>query len=101
VINKIDLAPLVGASLEVMARDAKVQRGERPTLFTNLRDREGVDAVVSWVEGEIARHAEAGTSQVPDAWLDRVRTHGLPGEFRHTHADGTSHAHPNSHDDTH
>ena len=53
-INKTDLAPLVGASLEVMARDAKAQRGDRPTVFTNLRDREGIDAVLAWVEEKMA-----------------------------------------------
>ena len=45
VINKIDLAPLVGASLEVMDRDARRMRGERPFLFTNLKENIGVDAV--------------------------------------------------------
>jgi len=54
-VNKIDLAPHVGASLEVMARDAKIQRGDRPTLFTNLRNREGLADVVAWVEGQVAR----------------------------------------------
>ncbi len=54
-VNKIDLAPHVGASLEVMARDAKIQRGDRPTLFTNLRNREGLADVVAWVEGQLAR----------------------------------------------
>jgi urease accessory protein len=54
VINKIDLAPMVGASLEVMARDAAAQRGSRPTLFTNLRDEEGVDEVVEWVTAQLA-----------------------------------------------
>lgn len=48
-VNKIDLAPLVGASLEVMARDAARQRGERPVIFTNLRQREGLDAVLQWI----------------------------------------------------
>jgi urease accessory protein len=47
VINKIDLAPMVGASLEVMDRDAKMMRGERPFVFTNLRTGEGLDAVVA------------------------------------------------------
>ncbi|GAA6206820.1 urease accessory protein UreG [Cognatishimia sp. WU-CL00825] len=46
IINKIDLAPYVGASLEVMARDAEKMRGGRPFLFTNLKIRDGVDAVV-------------------------------------------------------
>lgn len=49
VINKIDLAPHVGASLEVMARDAKKMRGERPFVFTNLRTGEGVDQVVDFI----------------------------------------------------
>ena len=50
VINKIDLAPMVGASLEVMAHDAKKMRGERPFQFTNLKTGEGVGRVVSFIE---------------------------------------------------
>ena len=50
VINKIDLAPLVGASLEVMDRDAKKMRGERPFLFTNVKAGIGVEDVVAFVE---------------------------------------------------
>src|SRR6266568_3789305 len=50
VINKIDLAPLVGASLEVMDRDARRMRGERPFLFTNLKTGDGVEKVISWLE---------------------------------------------------
>jgi urease accessory protein len=53
VINKIDLAPYVGASLEVMERDAKRARGERPFVFTNLRSGEGADAVVQWISREL------------------------------------------------
>ncbi len=49
VINKTDLAPHVGASLEVMARDAKAQRGERPFVFTNLKTREGLQAVITFI----------------------------------------------------
>ena len=62
VINKTDLAPLVGADLEVMARDAKAQRGDRPTVFTNLRDREGIDAVLAWVEAQLATPRAADAS---------------------------------------
>jgi urease accessory protein len=54
VINKTDLAPAVGASLEVMDRDAKRMRPERPFVFTNLRAGEGVEAVVDWVRGRVA-----------------------------------------------
>ncbi|MGR9045478.1 MAG: urease accessory protein UreG [Gammaproteobacteria bacterium] len=49
VINKIDLAPYVGASLEVMDRDARKMRGERPFVFTNLKTGEGLDAVVNFI----------------------------------------------------
>ena len=49
VINKIDLAPLVGASLEVMERDARMMRGQRPLVFTNLKVGDGVDRVADFV----------------------------------------------------
>jgi urease accessory protein len=50
IINKIDLAPLVGASLEVMDHDSRRMRGERPFVFTNLKTGTGVDAVVRFIE---------------------------------------------------
>ncbi len=50
VINKIDLAPYVGASLEVMAQDARKMRGERPFVFTNLKTGQGLDDVVKHIE---------------------------------------------------
>ena len=50
VINKTDLAPYVGADLDVMERDAKQQRGERPFVFTNLKQRLGLDRVVEFIE---------------------------------------------------
>jgi urease accessory protein len=53
VINKIDLAPLVGASLDVMAHDARAGRGERPFIFTNLKTGAGLDDVVGWIEREL------------------------------------------------
>ena len=49
VINKIDLAPYVGASLEVMARDAAAQRKRRPFVMTNMKTGEGVDAVIAFL----------------------------------------------------
>jgi len=49
VINKIDLAPLVGASLEVMDRDARKMRGERPFLFTNLKENRGVAEIADFI----------------------------------------------------
>ncbi|MCY7302246.1 MAG: urease accessory protein UreG [Thermoleophilia bacterium] len=53
VINKIDLAPFVGADLGVMERDAARMRGDRPFLFTDLRGGTGVAGVVAWVEREV------------------------------------------------
>jgi urease accessory protein len=53
VINKIDLAPHVGASLEVMARDAAAVRGTRPFVFANLKTGEGVPEIVRWIEHEL------------------------------------------------
>ena len=52
VINKIDLARLVGASLEVMERDAKRMRGERPFVFTNLKTGDGLDRIVEFIAVE-------------------------------------------------
>ena len=53
VINKIDLAPYVGASLEVMERDSRRMRGSRPFVFTNIRDNEGIDQVIRWVRSDV------------------------------------------------
>jgi urease accessory protein len=57
VINKIDLAPLVGASLEVMDRDSRKMRGERPFLFTNLKINKGVAEIADFIveKGGLAR----------------------------------------------
>lgn len=50
VINKIDLAPMVGASLEVMATDTRRMRGERPFVFTNLKSGHGLETIVAFIE---------------------------------------------------
>ena len=52
VINKIDLAPMVGASLEVMDRDSRKMRGERPFVFTNLKTGHGLDMIIQFIEKE-------------------------------------------------
>ena len=54
-INKTDLASAVGASLEIMQREADQVREGRPVLFTNLRDAEGLAAVVDWVRAQLGR----------------------------------------------
>src|ERR1700687_971451 len=66
VINKIDLAPHVGASLEKMAVDARRMRGERPFVMTNLRKSEGLDRIVSFIE------AKGGLSPGPRARISQA-----------------------------
>ena len=53
VINKVDLAPHVGADLDVMARDAKVMRGGRSVVFTNLKTGAGLEDVVAWIQHDL------------------------------------------------
>jgi urease accessory protein len=93
VINKIDLAPYVGASLEVMERDSKKMRGDRPFIFTNLRGGEGLDRVVSWLEAKL-------TSPLNDrrALID---AHAPYVGHPHSHGEGHSHSHDHSHSHEH
>ena len=74
IINKIDLAPMVGASLEVMDRDARKMRGERPFAFTNLKTGQGLPAVIAFIEerGMLRAPATKNTSQ-RDAEAPRKR----------------------------
>ncbi len=58
VINKTDLAPHVGADLDVMRRDSLKMRGERPFLMISLRQKEGVEEVITWVREQLASHAK-------------------------------------------
>jgi urease accessory protein len=53
VINKTDLAPYVGADLNVMDRDSRMMRGQKPFVFTNLKTRDGVENVISWIRQEL------------------------------------------------
>ncbi len=48
-INKIDLAPFVGADLELMRRDSEKMRGEKPFIFTNIKQEQGIDEVIEWI----------------------------------------------------
>jgi urease accessory protein len=63
VVNKTDLAPLVGASLEVMARDARAQRGDRPTVFQSLVEDPTAAEVTSWVLGCLNTAVSAGEGE--------------------------------------
>jgi urease accessory protein len=95
VINKIDLAPYVGASLEVMDRDSRRMRGERPFIFTNLRDGVGLDRVVSWLEERLQHPAEARRVLI-DAhapYAAHRHEHGHSRDRGHEHADETRHEH--------
>ena len=85
VINKIDLAPHVGASLEVMERDALRMRGERRFGFTNLRDDVGIDPIVAWLEAELCRPAVERRA-ILDAHVPHPATgHAHDQDHPHTH----------------
>jgi urease accessory protein len=75
VINKIDLAPHVGASLEVMDRDARKMRGDRPFLFTNLKDGTGVAELTAWLRHQLATPAEARRTLAAVGQPDTTRSH--------------------------
>jgi urease accessory protein len=83
VINKIDLAQQVGASLEVMDRDSKKMRGQKPFLFTDLKHNVGLDRVLEWL-----------TARLELAERRRLGTHSEPGELalgKHSHHHSHSH----------
>jgi len=95
VINKIDLAPYVGASLDVMDGDSRRMRGERPFIFTNLRDGVGLDRVVGWLEEKLNDPAEARRTLI-DAhapYSAHRHNHSHDHGHSHTHDDGHNHAH--------
>jgi urease accessory protein len=103
VINKIDLAPYVGASLDVMERDSRRMRGERPFIFTNLRDGAGLDRVVSWLEEKLHHPVDARRALI-DAHApcpEHRHEHGHSHDHGHEHAGEDSHGHSHSHDVDH
>ena len=85
VINKIDLAEMVGASLEVMERDSKKMRGTRPFLFTDLKRGIGLDQVVAWVMTRM-KGSERRTLGTIAAPLELA-------QGGHSHLDGRGHSH--------
>jgi urease accessory protein len=87
VINKIDLAPYVGASLEIMDRDSRKMRGDRPFAFTNLRDEVGLDRVIAWLEAQLASSR--------DSRREIIDAHAPYADHRHTHDEAHTHSHPN------
>src|SRR5271169_980469 len=88
VINKIDLAPYVGASLEVMERDSRRMRGDLPFLLTNLRDMVGLDSLLTWVERQI---------NVPrDSRRALIDAHAPYQGIPHSHDHAHEHGHPHS-----
>ena len=100
VINKIDLAPYVGASLEVMDRDSRAMRGERLFLFTNLREDVGLDRVIAWLEEKLGAPADSRRALI-DAhapYAGTPHTHGPAGHSHgHSHDDGAEHGHSHGH----
>jgi urease accessory protein len=62
IVNKIDLAPYVGADLGVMERDSKKMRGERPTIFADLKSEKGLKEVIEWLKSEYLFTAEPSCS---------------------------------------
>jgi urease accessory protein len=81
IINKIDLAPLVGASLQVMEHDARQMRGDLPTIFSNLKDGTGLEKIVAWVEAYIQART-ATRVRLPDG---RLEVAGMSAELLHHH----------------
>ncbi len=98
VINKIDLAPYVGASLEVMERDSRRMRGERPFIFTNLRDGVGLDRVVDWLEEKLNHPADARRSLIDAHAPYAAHRHGHSHSHDHDHDHEHSHTHGAEHD---
>jgi urease accessory protein len=84
IINKIDLAQYVGASLSVMERDSRKMRGERPFLFTNLRDEVGLDEVVAWVEEKLTAPAN-GRRKLLDVCDSSAHPHDHGHGHHHHH----------------
>src|SRR5450432_522719 len=85
VINKTDLAGMVGASLEVMDRDSRRMRRERPFLFTNLKNGEGLAQVMAWLNGEMTK-GKRPLPLVPHLGESHSHSHDLHDLFHNDHS---------------
>lgn len=94
VINKIDLAPYVGASLDVMDRDARKMRGTRPFIFTNLRAEVGLDVLLEWINEAVDQPSRRDLIDAHSAYAPQPHEHG----HGHTHSHDHDHPHSHSHD---
>jgi urease accessory protein len=84
-INKTDLAPYVGASLEVMDRDSRKMRGARPFLFTNLKSGEGLDSVIAWLEAQMKVEERRSIIDAHAPYIGQPHTHDHGHEHDHVH----------------
>jgi urease accessory protein len=106
-INKIDLAPYVGASLEVMERDSRTMRGERPFLFTNLQTDVGLEGVLVWLEEKLGAPSELRRELIdahaPCVGVPHSHEHGTDshGDGEHSHSQGDSQGHEKTHGHAH
>lgn len=85
IINKIDLAPYVGASLEVMEHDARLKRGERPFVFTNLKDEVGLETVIAWLEQHLTVPAQERRNIIDAHARYAGHPHSHDHDHNHTH----------------
>jgi urease accessory protein len=88
VINKIDLAPYVGASLEVMDRDSRRMRQTRPFIFTDLRHEVGLDDVIEWLRGQF-RQSRRSILDAHAPYIGQPHSH----DHDHDHLSGHYHSH--------
>jgi len=93
VINKIDLAPYVGASLEVMDRDSRRMRADRRFLFTDLKTGKGLDAVVAWVEEQYTLPRRPLWKLEGYVGNPHSHSRGEGDSLRHTHDGLPEHTH--------
>ena len=93
VINKIDLAPYVGASLDVMDRDSRRMRGDRTFLFTDLKSGQGVEAVVAWIDEQYKLPRRPVWTAEGYVGVPHSHSHDHPHDRTHSHDGLAPHSH--------